>query len=508
MIRKHWALNLINRRTILLVSLGMMLASCAVKEQEPGLLGTWNYRVDEAPFGFQSGKVVFYQENDSTKAKIKFYGFTIAATDLKINGDEISLVVPIEHEQTSIKLTPGNNMLTGTVKFSDGSMPIVLTKKGQRKERTDSRKQKNLNAGGHNSASFRAIQNYLAQTEKDSNGVDYRVHTFYYGWYGNPENNGGYSAWNSAVFPHWIDTTWNHAEPYTGGDDIGANYYPQLGSYSSTDPATINTHMQQIKEAGIGVVVISWWGSDHYTDKSVQTLLDKAQQSGLKIAFHIEPFYNTIEGLRTQLAYISDNYLQHPAIYKPAGKPLYYCYNPFQLDYRQWDSILNPDNTESIRDTKLDGYFISLWTTQFDGEFAVRSGFDGIYTYFASDGFAYGSTTTNWPGMSDFARKYNLVYIPCVGPGYIDTRIRPWNGKSIKERSTGQYYEQMFEKAVKTDPDFIGITSFNEWHEGTQIEPAVPKTIASYTYEDYGKDTDPSFYIIKTRELIRTLLQD
>lgn len=56
-------------------------------------------------------------------------------------------------------------------------------------------------------------------------------------------------------------------------------------------------------------------------------------------------------------------------------------------------------------------------------------------------------------------------------------------------------------------PDFIGITSFNEWFEGTQIEPAVPKKIPSYTYEDYGKDTYPVFYIRKTKELINIYLK-
>ena len=57
--------------------------------------------------------------------------------------------------------------------------------------------------------------------------------------------------------------------------------------------------------------------------------------------------------------------------------------------------------------------------------------------------------------------------------------------------------------ALGTDPDFIGITSFNEWHEGTQIEPAIPKKIPSFSYEDYGPHTDPMYYIHKTRELIR-----
>ena len=84
----------------------------------------------------------------------------------------------------------------------------------------------------------------------------------------------------------------------------------------------------------------------------------------------------------------------------------------------------------------------------------------------------------------------------------MDTRIRPWNEKTTQSRDSGRYYEAMMAKAVETNPDFIGITSFNEWFEGTQIEPAVPKSISGYTYEDYGKDTDPLFYIRKTRELI------
>ena len=51
-------------------------------------------------------------------------------------------------------------------------------------------------------------------------------------------------------------------------------------------------------------------------------------------------------------------------------------------------------------------------------------------------------------------------------------------------------------------PEIIGITSFNEWHEGTQIEPAITKSVGEYNYEDYGKDTDPLFYIKETRTLI------
>ena len=62
----------------------------------------------------------------------------------------------------------------------------------------------------------------------------------------------------------------------------------------------------------------------------------------------------------------------------------------------------------------------------------------------------------------------------CRGPGYIDTRVRPWNTVTTRDRENGKYYTDMFRAAMESGASYIGITSFNEWHEGTQIEPAVP----------------------------------
>jgi Glycosyl hydrolase family 99 len=43
------------------------------------------------------------------------------------------------------------------------------------------------------------------------------------------------------------------------------------------------------------------------------------------------------------------------------------------------------------------------------------------------------------------------------------------------------------------------IFQFNEWHEGTQIEPAVPKTSGSFVYTSYEPE-NPDFYLRKTKE--------
>jgi glycoprotein endo-alpha-1,2-mannosidase len=103
--------------------------------------------------------------------------------------------------------------------------------------------------------------------------------------------------------------------------------------------------------------------------------------------------------------------------------------------------------------------------------------------------------------MATFAAGNGLIFIPSVGPGYIDTRIRPWNNGTTRDRGNGRYYEKMFKAAIAVKPPMISITSYNEWHEGTQIEPAGKKRIEGFTYLDYSP-LSPTAYLDLTAELV------
>ena len=174
-------------------------------------------------------------------------------------------------------------------------------------------------------------------------------------------------------------------------------------------------------------------------------------------------------------------------------------YDSYLVNREEWSSILSPTGETTVRGTELDGVFIGLFVEQKHRSELVASAFDGFYTYFASDGFTFGSTTRNWHILKSYANKENMLFIPSIGPGYNDERVRPWNARNTKRRENGGYYEQSFEAVVNVKSEIITITSFNEWHEGTQIEKAIPKKIEGFKYSDYSP-MEPDYYLSLTRK--------
>jgi hypothetical protein len=100
--------------------------------------------------------------------------------------------------------------------------------------------------------------------------------------------------------------------------------------------------------------------------------------------------------------------------------------------------------------------------------FAARAAFDGVYTY---DVLTYGAAKLG--RLCDQARRVRLTCAPSVGPGY-DAR-RAVGDPRLKLRRGGKAYDGMWRAALRARPDIVTITSYNEWHEGTQIEPAIAR---------------------------------
>jgi hypothetical protein len=262
---------------------------------------------------------------------------------------------------------------------------------------------------------------------------------FYYAWYGTPDVDG---AWL-----HWGQGT--HSPPRT----IGANFYPLRGPYSSSTHSVVRAHMREIASTGIGTVIVSWWGPGSVEDARLRPVAAAARAAGLRVALHVEPW-----GERTPASVVE-------ALHALDGLGIsdVYVYDSTKDDDEEWRAAL----------AGLDGYRVFAHTS-LPGK-ALKGGFQGLYTYdvLVYDGSGFGR-------MCEGARQLGLVCAPSVGPGFDATRATAET--RVQSRRDGRRYDHMWSAAAAAAPDVVTITSYNEWHEGTQIEPA---RAAGGAYESY-----------------------
>jgi hypothetical protein len=134
-----------------------------------------------------------------------------------------------------------------------------------------------------------------------------------------------------------------------------------------------------------------------------------------------------------------------------------YVYHPLDFAAADWATISaqKPQGMRLFAATELVG-------------FAASGGFNGFYTY---DFIDYGGA--KFIRLCDEAHARGLLCMPSVGPGY--NGVRAGELSISRPRRNGATYDALWRAALKAHPDGVTITSFNEWGEGTQIEPAAPR---------------------------------
>jgi hypothetical protein len=292
------------------------------------------------------------------------------------------------------------------------------------------------------------------QSTRAAPTLSQRVQLFYYAWYGNP-----------SVYGSWVHWPQGSTTP---PNSISANFYPQLGAYDSGDPAALDQHMRWVQQTGAGVIIYSWWGQGSYEDRLVRKTMDAANQYGIKVAWHIEPYGGrTAQSTVNDINYIHQQYGSHPAFYRDAAHgnraPFYIFYS---LQAADWTPL------EQVKSSSI----VFAQTT----DLSRVAHFGGIYTYGGMD------MTSSWKWLDDYCKANGMLWAPSVQPGYIDDRAVPGNTVPDVDRRNGATYDEQWTKALDRtqtgSPDYITVTSFNEWHEGSMIEPARNNPPAGYGY--------------------------
>jgi len=328
------------------------------------------------------------------------------------------------------------------------------------------------------------------------------VHAFYYPWYKSLEVDGEWSHWNHEHMPHWEASVrarypeFRH-DPNLG--DVGAAYYPKLGPYSSKDPAVIADHARQLAKARVGVVVASWYpaesSSTEKVDDAIELLLEAAAKVGIEVCVHLEPYEGrTAETVARDVDVVLASYGRHAAYHRIDGRPVFYAYDSYHISPKDWAAAFQEQGL------KERAFLIALVLDKRHlGDYVLEGPFDAGYSYFGATGFTYCATPRHWQGLVTLAASASKLFIPCVAPGYDDRSVRPWNGDNARERQDGAYYDAMWRAAINAHATIVGVTSFNEWHEGTQIEEAVPFASSRPNHPGYADHYPASLYLDKTR---------
>jgi glycoprotein endo-alpha-1,2-mannosidase len=255
------------------------------------------------------------------------------------------------------------------------------------------------------------------------------VAVFYYPWYGTAARDGAYQHWSQ-----------NGRQPPF---DIASRFFPARGPYSSSDPSVVSAQMAEIAAAGVGEVVTSWWGWGSVEDDRLPMVMRAARAHGLQVAVHLEPYAGrTVESVGADIEHL-----------RTLGVTDFYVYRPHDFPASEWAGL-----TASLTGVRL------FAQTGLVG-FAAAAGFQGVYTY---DILQYGGNS--FGRLCWQAHKAGLLCAPSVGPGYAADRATP--DTRIKLRRRGATYDSMWRAAIAARPDLVTIASYNEWNEGTQIEPA------------------------------------
>ncbi len=292
-------------------------------------------------------------------------------------------------------------------------------------------------------------------------GIGKRVLALYYPWYGTPERSG----------------RWLHQEgALPGRKSLQSHaHYPATGPYDSTDPAVIDRHLAQAKAAGIDTLVCSWWGRKDPTDKALRALLPRAaaQRMTVSLAWERLERPGSRDAALEELTYLLDTFGKSPGFLLETGRPVLFLVAPVcqALPAPEWAWVLGEANRRYAPG------LLALGDGPFQADMLL---WDGLYTLGHTGRMHERSAAVCARVQAEtfqvpilLARRAERLSVVTLVPGHDDRKSAAPGKGVVLEREEGRIYNALWAQAMKDNPDWLLINSFNQWHVGTEIEPSV-----------------------------------
>lgn len=290
------------------------------------------------------------------------------------------------------------------------------------------------------------------------------VGAYWYPWYG-PERT------------HW-------REGYQGA--------PLLGEYSSGDANTIDQQIEWAVGNGVDFFAASWWGRNSAEDANIRLFNQSSLSNQIGVAVIYESagrlivvdgeidFTNEINRsiLISDMDYLARNFFTNSNYLHVDNRPVIFLY--LSRTYGAGIEQALEQARQQVKDAiGLDMFIVGdevYWhapdterIANFDGitSYSMHSSTPGIAINFAAN------VDAKFRAWSTAAEQAGAYFIPSVMPGFDKSRYQTPN-LFVIPRSPSNFENQLRNALNLSNGDIkmLMITSWNEWHEYTAIEPS------------------------------------
>ncbi len=269
---------------------------------------------------------------------------------------------------------------------------------------------------------------------------------------------------------HWTMGHFSPSKSVNGLPEIASRHHPAIGLYDSGDRDVIEYHLLTMKLAGIDGVIVDWYGRldlyDYYSiHRNTTRVLEACERLNMKFVICYEDKTlvslvkegrvskaNRVEHAASELNWLGKYWFKSGSYVRLEGKPLLLSFGESGLTDAEWSQCIKLVKTPVV------------WFS----EHRQRPSAAGAY---------------DWPEPSlglemqtrfQAAATNRDASIPVVYPRFDDmySEAGVSRGYPVIPDDDGNTFRETLKRALAMKPKVVQIATWNDWGEGTDIEPS------------------------------------